>query len=244
MILLRSILIIISTNLINLGVTSLTIADEIRFISPIGFRVGHNIIEPSTLLNWEALKVKIIHENQIHSVENLPVSLNLEIIDIEKVYAFLMAIAKFQHEALDGVAGKLIYLNHVPLLLSAAAPTKANELSNISELKLERSSSKLMFVQSNVKIDCLLARSTTKQAQSATNKYNADVTDLLYPKDDFVNLAIAKTRRFRAAQAWHLNSEILFQCNPDNLKYKLGFEKAGKAVSKYVVAPSSGGMPG
>jgi hypothetical protein len=189
--------------------------------------------------------------NESRRFVDLPDDLNAELLDAEKVEAFLAALPTLGDDVTAALAGRVLYLNAPNLRLGIASPYFAAALAAGYKLKVPAVQPGAIVQPSltaSIDPQALLPRSAA--ARRATEEYNARVRELERAVEQIdtdrdpdkyaeaaAELGRAKYRRFQAASVWRGLATAVYSANSEDPATAAAWREASAAAERYVAPP-------
>lgn len=213
----------------------------------ISFQVGPNTIPPQAFTE-EKLLQEVAKFNADVRLPGLADELNAEVLDPEKVRAFLDGLAGLEEKALALVAGRTVRLNFTAMHLHLSSAATARQLR--AGYRIEHDSANpnahLATVQVIVPLSSDLARRRIQAARDAIAQRDARLRELSSSATAATLPQAARLRQERrsAAMVWLALALDLARQHPAPPDAAALVDEAKKVLEMESVAPSNGGMPG
>lgn len=216
-------------------------------------RAGYTVVQPTSGAS-SRIESAVEQNNQAARLEGLEDDLNPEVLDPDKVEAFLLGLPGLPDETLGKLRDRVLYLNAPTLFLGTATAITAHTLGQGYSLAVPESApGGLVQPTMSAEIDKALAQDLTGRAREATALFDQQVKELesrvagLGQDSEELGsvlreLSLARSKRFAASMVWRDNSAALAQADPDNRELAAEAKRAREAAAEYVSPPWIG-MP-
>jgi len=225
--------------------------DEVLSIYQISVRVGSTVTPPGDGV-LERVARSVERRNVSVRLSDLADELNPEILDGEKVQAFLEGLPSVPGETLTRLRGRTLYLNTMPL--GASQPVLASAIRQRYKLLLPAEELGEVVTQADIDavIDADTARRRSSMAHDALLRYSQHVSQLdarlsaiNHDASERATLlrevSEARWRCHAAALTWRDNLQYLVRIKP-TVAVQQELQEANAAAKKYLAPPRTG-MP-
>jgi hypothetical protein len=222
-------------------------AQQIITLQNIALQVGS-----TTLLSKEFSLEKLLREvarfNDSVRLPGLEDDLNVEMLDAEKVRAFIDGLPGLPDQGIRQLTGRTLRLNFAAMRLHRFSSITAEQLRKDYSLvhDSQNANSHLANVRLLAVISPALARTRIQAARDAVARHDAQLrsmTSMESARASVTELAMIRQERRSAAMVWLALAHELKEQNPVGADVGELIQSARKALERESVAPPTGGMP-
>jgi hypothetical protein len=201
---------------------------------------------------WEILENEIHNYNNSLIINELPLYLNPNCLDINKVKSFLEKLTVCPFELVNHLRNQVLYLRNPNLYLTYGLPLDNQAISGIGEIYWQENEPEALFklglkIDFNIELAQKLAYEAQSKYQEAEKKL-AEIEQEINITEESPQLGVIlrqkslwKQIKFNLATVWQNNCQIMADMNP-SIEYLNALKAAQSAWKTSIITPSTG-MP-